>query len=139
MNILNNLSPEYRQTPNKDRGALRLDPVKARVTAAPTTNPSFKRTRAVDCRLSSLKVLAMTLLNQVEALESFADDDVSELNLRTEVQRFEAELIRNALVRTGGKQRRAARLLGMKVTTLNTKIRRYKIEIHPANEGGIAD
>jgi DNA-binding NtrC family response regulator len=81
----------------------------------------------------------MTLLNQVEALESFATDDVSELNLKTEVHRFEAELIRNALVRTGGRQRRAARLLGMKVTTLNTKIRRYKIEVHPASEGGIAD
>ena len=71
----------------------------------------------------------MTLLNEIEALENFTADDVSELNLQTEVRRFEAELIRNALVRTGGRQRRAARLLGMKVTTLNTKIRRYKIEI----------
>jgi len=49
------------------------------------------------------------------------------LDLQAEVHRFEAELIRSALARTQGRQRRAARLLGMKVTTLNAKIRRYKI------------
>jgi DNA-binding NtrC family response regulator len=49
------------------------------------------------------------------------------LDLQAEVHRFEAELIRSALVSTQGRQRRAARLLGMKVTTLNTKIKRYKI------------
>jgi transcriptional regulator with GAF, ATPase, and Fis domain len=49
--------------------------------------------------------------------------------LQAEVRRFEAELIRSALIETGGRQRQAARLLGTKVTTLNTKIKRYKIEI----------
>ena len=108
------------------------------MTVAPATNRDVKRPRAVDCRLSSLKVLAVTLLNEIEALENSTTDEVSELNLQTEVRRFEAELIRNALVRTGGKQRRAARLLGMKVTTLNTKIRRYKIESLPVSEVDIA-
>ena len=46
-------------------------------------------------------------------------------DLQSEVQHFEAELIRSALIMTGGRQRRAAKLLGMKVTTLHSKIRRY--------------
>jgi DNA invertase Pin-like site-specific DNA recombinase len=33
----------------------------------------------------------------------------------------------SALIETGGRQRRAACLLGMNVTTLHRKLRRYKI------------
>ncbi len=40
-----------------------------------------------------------------------------------------SELIRNALQRTRGNQRRAAKLLGVKVTTLNCKIKRFGIEL----------
>jgi DNA-binding NtrC family response regulator len=43
------------------------------------------------------------------------------------VRRFECDLIRWALARTNGHQRRAARLLNIKVTTLNAKIKRYGI------------
>jgi DNA-binding NtrC family response regulator len=43
------------------------------------------------------------------------------------VQRYESELIREALQRTRGNQRRAAKLLGVKVTTLNCKIKRLGI------------
>ena len=49
------------------------------------------------------------------------------LGLQEEVQRYESELIRHALQRTGGNQRRAAKLLGVKVTTLNCKIKRLGI------------
>lgn len=81
-----------------------------------------------DIQVASLKVLALTLLNQIESLEGqLASGSTPELNLHAEVHHFEAELIRNALVKTGGRQRRAARLLGVKVTTLNTKIKRHKI------------
>jgi DNA-binding NtrC family response regulator len=44
-----------------------------------------------------------------------------------EVSRFEVELIRRALELTGGHQSRAARLLGMNNTTLNSKIKAYNI------------
>jgi transcriptional regulator with GAF, ATPase, and Fis domain len=43
------------------------------------------------------------------------------------VKKFEADLIRAALVRTGGNQARAARLLGVKHTTLNAKIKRHQL------------
>lgn len=85
-----------------------------------------------DVRVASLKILALTLLHQIESLEGqLADGASPQLNLHTEVHHFEAALIRNALVKTGGRQRRAARLLGVKVTTLNTKIKRHKISVDP--------
>jgi DNA-binding protein Fis len=43
------------------------------------------------------------------------------------VRGYEIGLIVSALQRTGGNQRRAATLLGLKITTLNTKIKVYKI------------
>ena len=95
--------------------------------------PEPKQPTVIDSRINSLKVLVLTLLREVESLESqAAKETTTDLNLETEVRRFEAELIRSALLRTGGRQRRAARLLGMKVTTLNTKIRRYGIKIGDA-------
>ncbi|HEX6730415.1 MAG TPA: helix-turn-helix domain-containing protein, partial [Pyrinomonadaceae bacterium] len=80
--------------------------------------------------------LVLTLLNQIESLENQIDsDEFSPLNLQEEVHRFEAELIRVALIKTGGRQRRAARLLGTKATTLNTKIKRYGIDVtQPSDE-----
>ena len=89
---------------------------------------SGKSLANVAARISSLKILAQSIVREIQSLE--ADDTESTpdaLDLQAEVHRFEAELIRSALVSTQGRQRRAARLLGMKVTTLNTKIKRYKI------------
>ena len=92
-----------------------------------------KKQTTVDVRISSLKVLALSLLNRIESLEEeFSSGALSELDLQAEVRRFEAEIIRNALIRTGGRQRRAALLLGMKLTTLNTKIKRYRIQLDEA-------
>jgi transcriptional regulator with PAS, ATPase and Fis domain len=42
-------------------------------------------------------------------------------------KRFELDLIRRALKQSGGNQTRAAALLGLRVTTLNSKIKRYKL------------
>ena len=92
--------------------------------------PSHQPTIA-DARIASLKVLVLTLLSEIESLENRIDAFDSPLNLQEEVHRFEAALIRIALSKTGGRQRRAARLLGTKVTTLNTKIRRYGIVTDP--------
>jgi DNA-binding NtrC family response regulator len=46
-----------------------------------------------------------------------------------EVSRFEIELIQRALLHTTGHQRRAASLLNLKVTTLHSKIKHYKISL----------
>jgi DNA-binding NtrC family response regulator len=67
------------------------------------------------------------LLREVETLASQQGTADQKLGLHEEVQRYESELIRNALLRTRGNQRRAAKLLGVKVTTLNCKIKRLGI------------
>ena len=51
------------------------------------------------------------------------------VNFYDEVRRFEIDLIRRALDQTGGHQSRAARLLGMNPTTLNSKIKTYNIQL----------
>ena len=61
--------------------------------------------------------------------EGFSEDiDISRgVNFYDEVRKFEVDLIRRALDQTGGHQSRAARLLGLNATTLNSKIKSYNI------------
>ena len=61
--------------------------------------------------LNSVREAALTLLREVESLRKLQmmKTDVSR-DLHEEVQRFEIELIKQALQRTRGNQRRAARL-----------------------------
>jgi len=51
----------------------------------------------------------------------------SGFSLQKEMEAYEVRLIRNALIQTGGVQKDAAKLLGVKPTTLNVKIKRYKL------------
>ena len=83
----------------------------------------------IDNRLEALRVLSNSLVREIEALlrEKTAGMP-GKINLIEEVHRFEKDLIRCALVRTGGKQRQAARLLNVKVSTLNAKIKRYGMD-----------
>jgi transcriptional regulator with GAF, ATPase, and Fis domain len=86
------------------------------------------REAALDSRLEALKEVAINLLNEVESLRrSQPPHPDRKLRLSDEVRQFEIDLIRTTLDRTDGNQTRAARLLGVKLTTLNTKIRRYHI------------
>src|SRR5919112_1121945 len=56
--------------------------------------------------------------------------DVSRgIDFYDEVRRFEVDIIRRALAQTGGHQSRAARMLGMNATTLNSKIKTYNIQL----------
>lgn len=90
---------------------------------------SFQSAAIVNNRLEALKVLSNSLLYELEALK-MNEQAVKggKIDLNGEVHRFEADLIRTALLRTGGRQRPAARLLNVKVTTLNAKIKRLGIE-----------
>src|SRR5215217_5294863 len=80
--------------------------------------------------LDTLREAAITLLREVESLASQQEPAPAWLGLQEEVQRYESELIREALQRTRGNQRRAAKLLGVKVTTLNCKIKRLGISTY---------
>ncbi len=104
-------------------------------TLAGTNGPQGEA--VLNHRIEALKELAQALLKEVEALASTQHSEATRhLSLQEEVRRYEMDLIRRALVRTGGNQRKAARLLGIKVTTLNTKIKRY--HINPETLGGVA-
>ena len=94
-------------------------PTTARVQQEEAENSSL------DVSKVTLRILAGALISRIESLGKNGSD----LNLQREVHRFEAELIRMALIETGGRQRRAAKLLGMKATTLSTKIKRHHIPV----------
>jgi DNA-binding NtrC family response regulator len=88
--------------------------------------------------INTLREAAMTLLREVESLASQQEPPSTQrLGLQEEMQRYESELIRDALHRTRGNQRRAAKLLGVKVTTLNCKIKRLGLQ--PAASQDIQD
>lgn len=53
----------------------------------------------------------------------------SGINWQEEIRQFEKTIVCSALRKTGGVQRRAAKLLGLKVNTLNTMIKRYGIDV----------
>lgn len=76
-----------------------------------------------------LKDLALALLNEVQTLGDGQSTELGDvaIDFYDEVRRFEIELISRALKKTGGHQMRAARLLNVKVTTLNSKIKRFNI------------
>lgn len=80
-------------------------------------------------QVAALKQVTLSLLQEVEAIESLRSSDCEQEKIRLydEVRRFEIELIRLALTRTRGHQTRAAQLLGINLTTLNSKIKRYRI------------
>ena len=80
--------------------------------------------------MTSLRELTFKLLRKVESIGEVHTPDIeSGLDFYDEVSRFEIDLIKRALIQTGGHQRRAARLLNLKVTTLNSKIKHYNIVV----------
>ena len=90
-------------------------------------------------RVDRLVNLAQMLLSEAEMLAGdklFVDESrrLETLNIAdgidffAELKRFEISLIRLALSQTGGHQAKAAKLLNIKPTTLNTKIKLYGIE-----------
>ena len=70
--------------------------------------------------------LAFEMISSTEGTSH--DIDISRgVNFYDEAKKFEIDLIRRALDQTGGHQSRAARLLGLNATTLNSKIKTYNI------------
>jgi DNA-binding NtrC family response regulator len=83
---------------------------------------------SMDDKITVLRETVLQLLQEVESLTIAAPTGLkSGARLDEEVRQFEMNLIRSALGRTSGSQTRAAKLLGLKLTTLNAKIKRYHI------------
>jgi DNA-binding NtrC family response regulator len=106
--------------------------------AEPQGAPAPEQTASV--KLKTLRELALALVREVDSLKGQGSiESRSNFDFAEEVRRFETDLIRWALMRTGGHQRRAARLLNLKVTTLNAKIKRYRISPHAPPAGNVVD
>ena len=74
---------------------------------------------------SIARVLEFKANNQSYAVDFDAQHGVK---FYDEVMKFEVELLTQALSHVGGNQRAAARLLGLKTTTLNSKVKLYKLK-----------
>jgi transcriptional regulator with GAF, ATPase, and Fis domain len=86
-------------------------------------------------KITTLKDLALRLLYELQCVAEVSGLTIGEgLDFYDEVSRFEIDLIKRALLQTGGHQVQAARLLNLKVTTLNSKIKHYNI-----SPGGFAN
>lgn len=95
---------------------------------------------SLDMRIDSLRDLTSALLDEVKTLSVLKTLDInSGIDLYTEVRRFETHLIERALEQTGGNQKRAARLLNLNLTTLNSKIKRYEVSHARRRNGGGVD
>ena len=86
-------------------------------------------------RVEQLVMLAKALANEIETLQAQISRDHDHrqpidfekdgIDFYDEIERYEIELIRSALNQCGGNQTQAARLLRMKSTTLNAKMKHY--------------
>jgi len=84
-------------------------------------------------RIEQLVMLARALANEIETLQAEVatnedgnDHDANDsIDFYNAVEHYEIELITSALSKSGGNQTHAARLLRMKSTTLNAKMKHY--------------
>jgi DNA-binding protein Fis len=111
-------------------------------TLAPNKTVSLRLAQNGDAgegRVHRLIDLASSLMREVQTLsrdKAFADESArlqsidlgKGIDFYYEVQRFETALIKVALEQGAGNQAQAARLLGLRATTLNSKIKQYNIE-----------
>jgi DNA-binding NtrC family response regulator len=92
--------------------------------------------------LSLIKALVTTLHLEIDTLENESEILIKEnpIDLCEKVRNFEIKMIKAALLQTGGNQSQAAKLLKIKTSTLNNKIKQYKIDClrlkPPADETG---
>ncbi len=95
-------------------------------------NSSVERRKkeTIQEKITSLRENAFALIQEMRELGSVSFTDVSRgIDLPEEIRRLEIRLIERALEETNGHQVNAARLLRLKVTTLNAKIKRFGL--HP--------
>ena len=117
-----------------------LNPPRLRESSSSSTPVQLRiADHPVRDRVQRLVTLALSLLNEAQNLARDKAFTEASAHLKTlnmaegidfykEVERFEIELIRLALDRTHGCQAKAARLLKIKPTTLNSKIKLLGIE-----------
>ncbi|HUR98121.1 MAG TPA: helix-turn-helix domain-containing protein [Pyrinomonadaceae bacterium] len=87
-------------------------------------------------RIDALRSLILIFLREVDSLKKVVGPRPRKkgdpIKLDSEIDAFEAALIRDALIKSKGNQRDAAKLLSIKPTTLNAKMKRLGITVETA-------
>jgi DNA-binding protein Fis len=82
--------------------------------------------------VNELRQTTLRLWHDLLTLESYYCLEIQDrVDFFEEVRRFETRIIKRALLHAGGSQRKTARLLGINTSTLNSKIKRYRIPVKP--------
>ena len=92
-----------------------------------------------ETRIEALRLLVLAFLREVDSLKKMVSAHPTKkrdvVDLDGEIDAFETGLIREALIRSNGNQRDAARLLKIKPTTLNAKMKRLNITVETTVTG----
>ncbi len=97
-----------------------------------SSNGSYQkpRNRAFRAKVAALVRQTTALGLDIQALQLIELPELQdEIDFYEEVRRFEIALIERALWRSSGSQTEAARLLQLKLTTLNSKLKTYDIQV----------
>jgi DNA-binding NtrC family response regulator len=112
-------------TKQRDENMLRL-------SNAISRDPGRSEAAVAHDKIKLLKLLVLELQRELESLDNGHILKVEQdVDFYHEVSRFEIELIRRALIFTGGHQINAARRLSMKAKTLSAKIKHYYAQLGP--------
>ena len=90
-------------------------------------------------RIDALRSLILIFLREIDSIKKIVGPRPRRkgdpIKLDNEMDAFEASLIRDALFKSKGNQRDASRLLGIKPTTLNAKMKRLGIAVETTLTG----
>lgn len=93
--------------------------------------------RGVDNSIELLQGLSRMITIEIESLKLMREQGEERgLGFNEEVKRLEVSLIHRALLRSGGNQREAAKLLQLRPSTLNAKIKKLRIKYQPQRTPG---
>ena len=87
---------------------------------------------SAELRIETLRSLALVCVREIEALKKLLSPKPARklgepMDLEKEMATIEAEVIKWALINTGGNQAAAAKLLSINATTLHSKMKRHGI------------
>lgn len=135
-----NVSSEPRSTAGGNGHA----PPKPRTEQRPQNDSFAVETEITDLvqaesRIEALRSLVLIFLREVDSLRKAVEPKQKRtggaIDLDSELDQFEASLIRDALVKSKGNQRDAAKMLNVKPTTLHAKMKRLGISIETTVTG----
>ena len=107
---------------------MRQELLRTTQTEIPPHTQISRDANLLNTKLANISSLVSSLNAAVEDLETLDLSRMDEqFDFYNEVERFEIKLIKSALRITGGSQIKAAKLLKLNATTLNAKIKNFKL------------